>query len=412
MFEVNIQGLAAEYIQDGIKIDHSVLQYLNLPENISSSKQEARMLKNVTEIWKARYSTSNRIKSFQFKSKNIVSQPIMANINMCLWVHHDMSASLTHYFVYTGHNSYLTGNQLSSDRRDIPIIKVLLKGSIKEYAFVKSPYSVVITLEDHLRLKLQGVILYDHSNIWRNVVLPGGMPESLKHRIIISTKPPKEFLESISVKDKGSISHVGRESSEEEIAELDADDKSGLRNVLKLVDEKVRRLSLNEQALEKAAASYGSDLVRFTQRNLLRVYPKGIQATSSNYKPILGWVHGAQMVAFYMQGYDKSLWLMHGMFRANGGYDYVKKPDFLTQRVKVYMGDGWCKDFSQTQSHHRISTPRIEVRDYDRSEKDDFGGQTCLPVSELKSGFKDVPVYDKKGDKFKSVKLFMHFQFL
>ena len=39
--------------------------------------------------------------------------------------------------------------------------------------------------------------------------------------------------------------------------------KSGLRNVLKLVDEKVRRLSLNEQALEKAAASYGSDLVRY-----------------------------------------------------------------------------------------------------------------------------------------------------
>ena len=50
-------------------------------ENISSSKQEARMLKNVAEIWKAGYSTSNRIKSFQFKSRNIVnivSQPIMA----------------------------------------------------------------------------------------------------------------------------------------------------------------------------------------------------------------------------------------------------------------------------------------------------------------------------------------------
>ena len=50
-------------------------------------------------------------------------------------------------------------------------------------------------------------------------------PESLEHRIIISTKPPKEFLESKSVKDKGSISPIGRESSEEEIAELDADDK-------------------------------------------------------------------------------------------------------------------------------------------------------------------------------------------
>ena len=29
------------------------------------------------------------------------------------------------------------------------------------------------------------------------------------------------------------------------------------------------------------------------------------------------------------QGYGRSLWLMHGMFKANGGCGYVKKPDFL-----------------------------------------------------------------------------------
>lgn len=29
------------------------------------------------------------------------------------------------------------------------------------------------------------------------------------------------------------------------------------------------------------------------------------------------------------QGYGRSLWLMHGMFRANGGCGYVKKPEFL-----------------------------------------------------------------------------------
>jgi len=30
-----------------------------------------------------------------------------------------------------------------------------------------------------------------------------------------------------------------------------------------------------------------------------------------------------------MQGYGRSLWLMQGMFKANGGCGYVKKPDFL-----------------------------------------------------------------------------------
>lgn len=39
-----------------------------------------------------------------------------------------MKAPLSNYFIYTGHNSYLTGNQLSSDCSDRPIIKALLRG--------------------------------------------------------------------------------------------------------------------------------------------------------------------------------------------------------------------------------------------------------------------------------------------
>ena len=43
-------------------------------------------------------------------------------------IHHDMTAPLAHYFIYTGHNSYLTGNQLSSDCSDVPIKEALHKG--------------------------------------------------------------------------------------------------------------------------------------------------------------------------------------------------------------------------------------------------------------------------------------------
>lgn len=47
---------------------------------------------------------------------------------MSFQVHHDMTAPLQHYFIYTGHNSYLTGNQLSSECSVVPIIKALQRG--------------------------------------------------------------------------------------------------------------------------------------------------------------------------------------------------------------------------------------------------------------------------------------------
>jgi phosphatidylinositol phospholipase C delta len=183
------------------------------------------------------------------------------------------------------------------------------------------------------------------------------------------------------------------------------------------------------------------------------------------------------MVAFNMQGYGRSLWLMQGMFKANGGCGYIKKPDFLlttgphdevfdpkvklpvkkTLKVTVYMGEGWYYDFRHThfdaysppdfyarvgiagvpvdtimkktktlednwvpnwneEFEFPLTVPelallRIEVHEYDMSEKDDFGGQACLPVSELRSGIRAVSLHSHKGEKYNSVKLLMRFEY-
>ncbi|MBA0658243.1 hypothetical protein Goklo_010466, partial [Gossypium klotzschianum] len=292
-------------------------------------------------------------------------------------VHHDMTAPLSHYFIYTGHNSYLTGNQLSSDCSDVPIIKALKRGvrvveldlwpnstkddvdvlhgrtltapvelikclkSIKEHAFSASEYPVVITLEDHLTPKLQAKVAQMVTQTFGKMLFRPESeclkefpaPEDLKYKILISTKPPKEYLEAQTNKDKekekDSDDDVwGKEPTEltaeqeDEKTDSDASDNNQddedsdafepevdssrapgyksliaipggkitgrLKEALKVEPDKVRRLSLSEQALEKATVSYGTDL-----------------------------------------GYGRSLWLMQGMFRANGGCGYVKKPDFL-----------------------------------------------------------------------------------
>ena len=71
----------------------------------------------------------------------------------------------------------------------------------------------------------------------------------------------------------------------------------------------------------------------------------------------------------------------------------------------------WEEEFEFPLTVPELALLRIEVREYDKHEKDDFGGQTCLPISELRPGFRSVPLYDQKGEKLKSVRLLMRFQF-
>ncbi|KAG5052752.1 hypothetical protein JHK87_004950 [Glycine soja] len=147
---------------------------------------------------------------------------------------------------------------------------------------------------------------------------------------------------------------------------------------------------------------------------------------------------------------------MEGIFGANGGCGYVKKPDILLNvgpnnevfdprairpvqkilQVLVYMGEGWRSDFGPThfdfysppdfrvqvgirgvpddkdtkysrtieddwvpvwneEFSFPLTVPElalfyIKVVERDFSGRHDFGGQTCLPVSELRQGIRAV----------------------
>ncbi|KAM3691571.1 hypothetical protein ACB098_08G024300 [Castanea mollissima] len=427
-----------------------------------------------------------------------------------------MSAPLAHYFLFTSHNTYLTGNQISSNSSIAPIIDALKRGvkvieldlwpnskkddvevrhggtltrpvelikclrAIKDNAFSANEYPVVITFEDHLNQTLQakvakmvtimfGELLY-RNDAKKLEVFPS--PGSLKRKILISTKPPKEYLDEESSMEREDSQRQG--SSDDELTQNTYKKKLGATNEVLLDEDEdedqifpeyrslisihagkpkggiddclidtntVRRLSLSEQELENAVKTHGAAIIRFTQRNLLRVYPKGMRLDSSNYDPMLGWTHGAQMVALNMQGHAKFLWIMQGMFRANGGCGYVKKPDFLlpagdhmvfnpsapppvkkflkvaiagvpadearkqTKAIEDEWLPVWDESFEFSLRVPELAVLRLEALEYDTTGVPDFGGQTCLPISELRNGIRAVPLNDKKGNPYKYVDL-------
>lgn len=83
-----------------------------------------------------------------------------------------------------------------------------------------------------------------------------------------------------------------------------------------------------------------------------------------------------------------------------------------TKTLEDNWAPAWNEVFEFPLTVPELALLRVEVHEYDMSEKDDFGGQTCLPVSELKEGIRAVPLYSQKGDKYKSVKLLAKFEFV
>ncbi|KHN85628.1 1-phosphatidylinositol 4,5-bisphosphate phosphodiesterase delta-4 [Toxocara canis] len=297
-------------------------------------------------------------------------------------VFQDMNHSLTHYFVNSSHNTYLTGLQLKGEATVEGYINALKKGArlleldvfdgdhglpcithkhtliaaitlrdaltaVDQYAFETTPYPVILTIENHVGLPQQKVMarifhevlgdkLYIRPENAATSPLPS--PNALKNKYLLRGKKlPTDSSRDCHFDNESDEREQNSDSSKKEIA-LDPD-FSRLISLpsVKLssnIYEDIQKhpmdgsASLSESKVESIFES-SSSLPAYTATRFVKSYPSGLRQDSSNMDPIPSWLCGVQSVAMNMQTSGEYLDINAALFRINGNCGYVLKPDIL-----------------------------------------------------------------------------------